>query len=227
MSRYPDPNAIDLTIIKGDKGDQGTPGNASNGDTYYPYIGYAEDNSGTNPDYLSPTGKTHVKIVWSTDNSYAPYGATPMDTTAFNALAAVGNETGWIDFVEDINTLWTQTLFSDVSDGSLFTSNLKYRVIGNQVHFEGSVQYVDNTTLTADNSFVDTTIDIPTAAIPAGIRYFSVVIYKYDPLNSGNNEWYVIPAYVDTSGNLFVSKIQGINRFNSFYFSSVNYYKTT
>lgn len=138
MSNFPDPNAIDLTALKGDTGATGATG--ASGATPYQYVAYATDAIGSGWS-LSSSGKTHFAIVFST-TLYEP-----ITEAQFNALSP-----NWLDFTEDIATLWDSTSFTNVTGTmpSGWASALKVRNVGDQVQFKGSLSKTGGSTITQD-----------------------------------------------------------------------------
>lgn len=107
----PDSTSYKWTKIKGDKGDQGIPGPSGvNGETYWTWIKYADDDQGTGMSD-KPEGKDYIGIAYNKD--------TPIESwvTTDYAWSLIKGETGvGIDKVRDMYYLSTSN--TEVTGGT-------------------------------------------------------------------------------------------------------------
>lgn len=234
MSNYPNPNQIDLTVLKGDTGNTGNTGNSgSDGDTYYPYTAFADDSSGTNWT-LTSTGKTFVATVYSTEFY------NPITEAQFNALTPQ-----WVDFTEDISALWNQVAWEQPT-GTMPTgwiNGLYCRKIGDMIEFKGAIGTDgSNDAINAVNStqpvfpaaqwYINTGLNMPTSMLPSsGLNFLiNVTIIDTSGNNTINYENYAIGIVINSSGNISIRNkygvLNGTGVITGFSFEGVSYYKS-
>lgn len=233
MSDWPNPNAVNITLLKGDAGATGATGAAgSNGVTPYIFIGYAEDASGTNPSYTSPTGKSHFRIVvgfggttydGNDASTYAPYGVNPMTTAAFAAMEALGGTT-WVDFTEDIATLWNSISWNlmPFSEGGGWTSASYYRKVGNLMEFKGSFSRSGSSIVANATTFTEV-VTMPVGYRPTVARWFTCSQFQ----NVVGGSVFVTVGYINTDGKVYISNMNGIAANDVFRIDNIGVYLTT
>lgn len=219
MSNFPNPNAIDLTVIKGDTGATGT---GANGATYYPYIAYATSAIGAGWS-LTVSGKSYFAIVYS-DTLYEP-----ITESEFNAYTPQ-----WIDFTEDIATLWNLTAWTSAigTMATGWTNSLSARKTGDYVEFKGTILKSSSGTSIAANAdeLYDTGLNVPSGYEPSSLRAITLTYVRAENIIGGDLEFKSISGYVSTSGDILVSKeyIFGsiTNTVYTVYFDQASYYTT-
>lgn len=195
MSQFPDPNSIDLTFLKGDTG-IGQSG--ATGATYYPYIAYATDAIGSGWS-ITASGKSHFAIVYST-TLYEP-----INETQFNALTPQ-----WIDFTEDIATLWNSTTWTSLTGTPDvgWTNGVSARKVGNLIEFKGGfIKTSSGSIVTVSNTdLYDTQINVPSGYEPSSLAYITLQYLRTQITPSLETEARSIVGYVSVSGRIFISR---------------------